>query len=95
MNKGKKSKLGLIFTIILIGLLFYSGVTMIDQQKIIYSKNKELQTVQSKIEEEKKTQEELQKEKEAVNSDEYIEKVAREKLGMVKQGEKIFVDINK
>ena len=36
---------------------------------------------------------ELNKQKEMINSDEYIEKVAREKLGMVKKGERVFVDV--
>jgi cell division protein FtsB len=30
-----------------------------------------------------------------VNSDEYNEKIARDKLGMVKSGDKVFVDIGK
>ena len=72
----------------------YSTVTMIEQQKILSAKNNELKSVQSKIDEERKTFEELKKQKENVNSDEYIERVAREKLGMVKYGEKIFVDVN-
>lgn len=95
MNKGKKSLWGVMFTIVLIILSIYSAVTMIDQQKILVAKNNELKSIQSKIEEENKLKDELTKQKETVNSDEYIEKVAREKLGMVKHGEKIFVDVNK
>ena len=37
----------------------------------------------------------MQKQKEEISSEESIEKLAREKLGMVKDGEKIFIDINK
>jgi cell division protein FtsB len=51
--------------------------------------------LQAKIKEEEKNMEELKKQKDIINSDEYIEKIAREKLGMVKKGEKIFVDVNK
>ena len=94
MNKRKKSLLGIIFTIAIIAMSIYSMVTMIEQQKILSAKNNELKSVQSQIDEESKTSEELKKQKENVNSDEYIERVAREKLGMVKYGEKIFVDVN-
>ena len=31
----------------------------------------------------------------AVNTDEYLEKSARQKLGLVKEGERVFIDINK
>ena len=30
-----------------------------------------------------------------LDSEEYMEKIARKKLGMVKPGERIFIDINK
>ncbi|MGI6668326.1 MAG: septum formation initiator family protein [Acetivibrionales bacterium] len=39
--------------------------------------------------------EELKREQEMIQSDEYKEKVAREKLGMVKKNERVFVDIGK
>ena len=95
MNKRKKPLLGIIFTIAIFVMSIYSAVTMIEQQKILSAKNNELKSVQAKIDEESKTSEELKKQKETVNSDEYIERVAREKLGMVKYGEKVFVDVNR
>lgn len=38
---------------------------------------------------------ELAAQKEAANTDEYIERVAREKLGYMKPGEKVFIDASK
>ena len=67
----------------------------IDQQKVINSKEMELKNIQEKIKAEEKLNAELKKQKEMINSDEYIEKVAREKLGMVKKNEKVFIDMNK
>jgi len=92
MDKRKKSKLWLIG---LIGFFLYFAYVMIDQQKILYVRDMEMADIQNKIKEEEKTGQELQKHKDTLDSDEYIEKVAREKLGMVKQEEKIFVDVNK
>jgi cell division protein FtsB len=92
MSKNKKSSFG---TIVIIGFLLYFGYVAVDQQKILYSKEAEMQKVQENIEEEKQTNEELKKQKDMLNSDEYSEKVAREKLGLVKPGERVFVDVGK
>ena len=65
---------------------------LINQQKVInqYSANsKELAT---KIEEQKNYNKELVAEKENVNSKEYIEQMAREKLDMYYPNEKIYKD---
>ena len=47
----------------------------------------------AKIEYEQQRANEVDNLKENVNSDEYIEKVAREKLGMVKKDEIVFIDV--
>jgi len=90
MKKSGKSTLGL-FVLLLIFLYF--SYTAIKQQKLLYVKNTELDKIESKIEAEKKLNEELKNEKEMIQSDEYIEKIAREKLGMVKKNERVFVDV--
>lgn len=48
----------------------------------------------AKIEEEKAKAEKLERLKVLYNTDMYIEKIAREKLGLVKSGEKMFIDIS-
>ena len=47
------------------------------------------------LEEKMATKEELRAMKENVNSTEYIEKIAREKLGMYLPNEKVYIDIGK
>jgi len=71
----------------------YFAYIAIGQQKIIYAKKVEKSKLEEKVREELKLNEELEKEKEIMNSDEYIEKVAREVLGMVKENERVYVDI--
>lgn len=92
MSKRKKSGFGLF--ILLIFFLYFAW-QMVGQQKMLYSKSLEMQKMQTKVSEETKVNEELKKEQQTLNSDEYIEKVAREKLGMVKKGERVFVDTGK
>lgn len=92
MSKRKKSRFGLF---ILLVFFLYFAYEMVGQQKLLYSKSFDMQKMQSKLSEEKKINEELKKEQQTMNSDAYVEKVAREKLGMVKKGERIFVDTGK
>lgn len=92
MNKKKKSILGLVF---IIGFFIYFICTFIDQQKIIYVNNVKIKNIEDKIYSEQCINEEFKKYKDILDSDEYIEKIAREKLGMVKSGEKIFIDIDR
>lgn len=92
MSKRKKSRFGLF---ILLVFFLYFAYEMVGQQKLLYSKSFDMQKIQSKLGEEKKINEELKKEQQTMNSDAYVEKVAREKLGMVKKGERIFVDTGK
>jgi cell division protein FtsL len=89
MKKGKTS-IGLL---ILLAIFLYLSYIAVNQQRIINAKNLELTRLEEKIAEEKKTYEELQKQSEMIQSDEYIEKIAREKLGMVKKNERVYVDI--
>ncbi len=76
-------------------LLLYSSYTVYNLYRDLNEKKAEYNSVQNKIKEENKLAGELIKQKNAINSDEYIERIAREKLGFVKTGEKVFVDINK
>ena len=92
MNK-KKTKLVLII-ILLIGVTNLS-VIIIRQQSILNSQRAEIEDLDLKIEEEKELNLKLLEEREKVLSDEYIEAIARRELGLVKEGEKVFVDINK
>lgn len=83
-----------IYNIIVIVFLVYCITIMIKQQLKLNSYNDESKYYESQInalEEEKK---QLLETQESVNSPEYIEQMAREKLEMYMPNEKIFVDIN-
>ncbi len=92
MRKRKKSKLGLV---VLMVIFIYFAYTAAGQQKILYMKDADLKKVQSKIDEETEENQKLKEEQKALDSDEYVEKIAREKLGMVKTGERVYYDIGK
>lgn len=90
MSKRKKSTFGVF---VLLAIFLYLSYIAVGQQKLLNAKGLEMSKIENKIQEETKTNEELKKEKEMINSDEYKEKVARDRLGMVKKDERVFVDI--
>ena len=91
----KRRKMPKIWVVIISVFLLYFAYVFYEQQDILKAKTGQMKRIQAKIEEQEKVNRELQKQKEMLDSDEYIEKIARERLGMVKQGEKIFRDKNK
>ena len=92
MNKRKKSKMGFLIAIVVV--ILFSRV-MIEQQEKLRAKDLEMKEIQNKIDDMNKKNEELISQKELLNTDEYAEMIAREKLGMVKPGERVFVDVSK
>lgn len=87
-----KSKRKFIRNIILILAIIYVIFTLIKQQQTLnqYAKNSEDLTNQ--IEEQQNYKEELEKKQADINSEEYIEETAREKLDMYLPNEKVYID---
>ncbi len=65
------------------------------QQQSLNEYNKQIETYEEKIVAEEETKESLLAVKDNVNSPEYIEKMAREKLGMYLPNEKVYIDVSK
>ena len=88
MKKNKKILRNILIIIVAIYVIF----VFVNQQKTLneYSKNSEELTEQ--IATEKPNNEELNQKKEDVNSLEFIEEMAREKLDMYKPNERVYVD---
>ncbi len=95
-GKSKKCKRKLNFTRILLigGLAYFTSIFCVQQFKINEYKVQEeyYSEAISEIEQEKAEYQNLASQSDTV---EYIEKVAREELGLVKPYEKIFIDVNK
>ena len=87
-----KSKSNLLKKIIFIVVLIYAITTIIKQQKILNGYSVQEKNLKIEISEAKERQEQLNNEKENVNSLEYIETLAREKLGMYLPNERVYVD---
>ena len=86
----KKRKLYKKLLILLV--LIYAIFTLVNQQKVINQYTSNSKELASKIEEHENYKKELVAEKDNVNSKEYIEQMAREKLDMYYPNEKVYVD---
>lgn len=93
--KKKNNNKNLIKKVCFIGITIYVMCIFINQQKTLNS----YKTSQEYYKEEIKTklayQETLKETKSNINSKEYIEEVAREKLDMYLPNEKVYIDKNK
>jgi len=81
-----------IFIIIIIG---YVACIFINQQKTLNAYNNAQKYSLQKLEYEKEYNESLLAMQENINSTEYIEKIAREKLYMYLPNEKVYIDRSK
>ena len=86
----KYSKLVKRFFIGIIGV--YVVFTLLNQQKTLNQYNNESEELAQEIQEQKDYNSELSKQQEDVNSLEFIEQTAREKLDMYYPNERVYVD---
>lgn len=97
-QKNKKKKYNLKKIAVFAGVfvfIVYAGYVLIWQQFTISKKNAEIDALQQQITEASDETERLKQELEEVNDPEYLERIAREKLGLVQANERVFVDSNK
>lgn len=81
--------------LLFVAILLYVTFTLVNQQKTLNSYKKEQENYEKQISEKKEENTSLASMQENVNSPEYIEKIAREKLDMYLPNEKKYVDIGK
>lgn len=92
----KKQKINInIIHVISVIFCIYFVYTMLDQQIKINNYNSQIEMYEKDIKTKNSLVDYYSKQNENIQSDEYIENVAREKLGYIKPYEKIFVDANR
>lgn len=93
--KFKKNNKFNFMSFVIIILIAYFSYTFYTQQLQINKYNSQIEILENDISYKEDLTETYKEARENVNSDEYIEKVAREELGLIKPYEKIFIDVNK
>ncbi len=85
----------IIKKILLIAVGIYIISIFISQQQLLNTYQKEIGKYETQKQEAEETKESLVAMKDNVNSPEYIEEIAREKLGMYLPNERVYIDIGK
>lgn len=92
----KNNNLKSIFKrLFLIAIAIYVIYTFFAQQKTLNAYKADAERYNEQIAEEEEKKEELNKTKSNINSKEYIEEIARDKLDMYLPNEKVYIDISK
>ncbi len=97
-TKRKKKKVELsvfIPRVIFCGLILYLLIVFVSQQFDFARLSKKEKEYDKEIAQAQQENKELEAEREAATTPEYIERVAREQLGLAKPDEKVFVDVKK
>ena len=81
--------------ILIVAFIAYFIYTIVMQQKTLNAYSEQKADCNNQIEMAQDENEELKKMKENINSDEYIEQIAREKLGMYYPNERVYIDVEK
>lgn len=93
--KKKISSKKKIYILFLIIFIIYSISIFVNQQIKLNSYSKQKTYLESELQATKDNQEKLKKLQENVNSPEYIEEIARDKLDMYLPNERVYIDMSK
>lgn len=94
MVRKKTSRKNLIFRICIFAFVAYAAVLLIDLQVTLASRKQELLDLQEKYEVRRIANKELELQLQQGMNEEYIERIAREKLDYVAPDEKVYIDIS-
>ncbi len=93
-NKKKSSKFNKLYFITMFFIVLSFSSYLFYKYDNLMEYNEKIQQLNEEIDAANKKNEDLKYQTEYKNSNEYIEKIARDKLGMVKNNEIIFYDNN-
>lgn len=80
---------------VLVCVSVYTVFLFVRIERGIYAKKNEAEQYRTQLEQEQQRSAQLKESEQQVQTDEYYEKIAREKLGLVNINEQVFVDISK
>ncbi len=78
--------------IVILFIAFYVGFIFINQQIIMFRQHRDIEEYTSELKAAQEKNKQLQDKIKLSNDNKYIEKLAREKLGLIKEGESPVID---
>lgn len=94
MEKQKKGRKSYILRLCMVVIVAYAAVSLIDMQVTLSARAQERDELQQRVETQRIANKELERQIAAGVDEEYIERVARDKLDYVYPDERVFVDIS-
>ena len=79
------------FVVLMVGIVGYFSYMMVSQHFYLNSVNQDYDAAQHRLQSAQQENDALQQEKAQLNDPAYIEKIAREELGMTRQGEMPYI----
>ena len=79
------------FVVLMVGIVGYFSYMMVSQHVYLNSVNHDYVAAQQRLQSAQQENDALQQEKAQLNDPAYIEKIAREELGMTRQGEMPYI----
>lgn len=92
-KKRKKSAVALL-RLVLVAVLLFSVFKFFVQQSYLSDYDKKIGELTEQISEEEKQKKHYEEQKKLYETDEYQKQLARERLGLVEEHEKIFIDVS-
>jgi len=86
-------KSSLLTKVLILVMVVYATVTLVSLQNQVTAKNEEAAVLESDIEAARQENLRLEQAIETLDTDEGVEAVARQKLGLVSKGEIVFYDV--
>jgi len=94
MKKLKKTRKNLILRICIFLFVVYSAVKLVDMQMSLSARKQDLEELKVKYEIQRLANKDLERQLTQGVDDEYIERVAHEKLEYVAPDERVYIDIS-
>ncbi|HHW71049.1 MAG TPA: septum formation initiator family protein [Clostridiales bacterium] len=92
MNKKRYVIKPRIKVVVMLFIFVYLATIFVKQEFILREQNKETCKLETQIEQVREENSDLERQIEYTQSESYIERMAREKLGWVREGEKVFIE---
>lgn len=92
--KNPKGRVHFLLKSFVLLFIFYFMIQFVIMGSQIREKKQELGALEQQVAQQQLTNDELQNMLDSGLTDEYIERIARDKLGLAYQGERVFIDIS-
>lgn len=93
-QKKRRKGLKVFLRLALLAFFVFAAVRFLSQQPLLSEYNNKIGDLHAQIEQEEKDKAHYEELKKLYESDEYQKQLARERLGLVEENEKIFIDVS-